>query len=219
MNDITTSLTQHSQEQVCICMCVCLNFTSGINFKFTKSACVLQRSRHLQRVVRRCAMTWKQRVLCKPQREHPKKSVTFFLTTPGSKAVPPSESVEREDEDEVLTKLWVWAADSLLNLRSTHGPIIRELFIFICRHLSRSPRRQPRPPPEVEVKSKHHVEIIVFFFCFLAPKISRPSQALKQLQNICSSVIMQCPLGALLRRNKMFFYLLLHSWPPRMKIR
>lgn len=105
MNDITTSLTQHSQEQVCICMCVCLNFTSGINFKFTKSACVLQRSRHLQRVVRRCAMTWKQRVLCKPQREHPKKSVTFFLTTPGSKAVPPSESVEREDEDEVLTKL------------------------------------------------------------------------------------------------------------------
>ncbi|XP_030277348.1 protein SFI1 homolog isoform X2 [Sparus aurata] len=78
MNDITTSLTQHSQEQ---------------------------RSRHLQRVVRRCAMRWKQRVLCKPQREHPKKSVTFFLTTPGSKAVPPSESVEREDEDEVLTKL------------------------------------------------------------------------------------------------------------------
>ncbi|XP_036956546.1 protein SFI1 homolog isoform X1 [Acanthopagrus latus] len=84
MNDITTSLTQHSQEQ---------------------------RLRHLQRVVRRCAMRWKQRALCKPQREravkvqHPKKSVTFCLTTPGSKAVPSSESVEQEDEDEVLTKL------------------------------------------------------------------------------------------------------------------
>ena len=56
-------------------------------------------------------MRWKQRVLCKPQREqavkvqHPKKSVTFCLTTPGSKAVPLSESVEWEDEDEVLTKL------------------------------------------------------------------------------------------------------------------
>ncbi|XP_073323532.1 uncharacterized protein sfi1 [Pagrus major] len=76
MNDITTSLTQHSQEQ---------------------------RSRHLQRVVRRCAMRWKQRALCKPHREQkvkvqlPKKSVTFCLTTPGS--------VEQEDEDEVLTKL------------------------------------------------------------------------------------------------------------------
>ncbi|XP_044028465.1 protein SFI1 homolog isoform X3 [Siniperca chuatsi] len=84
MNDLTTSLTQHSQEQ---------------------------RSRHLQRVVKRCAMRWKQRVLCKPQREQEvkrqplKKSVTFCLTTPGLKSVSPSDSVEQEAEDGVLSEL------------------------------------------------------------------------------------------------------------------
>ncbi|XP_035517407.1 protein SFI1 homolog isoform X2 [Morone saxatilis] len=95
MNDLTTSLTQHSQEQ---------------------------RSQHLQRVVKRCAMRWKQRALCKPRREQEvkgqptKKSVTFSLTTPGLKSVSPSHSAEQEAEDGVLSKL-------LLN---------------------RTPRRQPR---------------------------------------------------------------------------
>ncbi|XP_029286956.1 LOW QUALITY PROTEIN: protein SFI1 homolog [Cottoperca gobio] len=96
MNDLTTSLTQHSQEQ---------------------------RSRRLKTVVKRCAMRWKQRALCKPQREQEvkgqpsKKSVTFCLTTPGSKSVASSDSEEQEAEDGVLSKL---------------------------RPLSRAPRRQPR---------------------------------------------------------------------------
>ncbi|XP_032369828.1 protein SFI1 homolog isoform X1 [Etheostoma spectabile] len=94
MNDLTTSLTQHSQEQ---------------------------RSRHLQRVVKRCAMRWMQRALCKPQREQEvkeqlKKSVTFCLTTPGLKSVSPFDSEEQEAQDGGLSKL----------------------------SLSRTPRRQPR---------------------------------------------------------------------------
>nr|XP_019957143.1 PREDICTED: protein SFI1 homolog [Paralichthys olivaceus]XP_019957144.1 PREDICTED: protein SFI1 homolog [Paralichthys olivaceus] len=84
MNDLTTSLTQHSQEQT---------------------------SRHLQRVVKRCAMRWKQRALCKPQREKTvkeqprKKSVTFCLTTRGPEKVSSSDSVEQETEDVGLSKL------------------------------------------------------------------------------------------------------------------
>ncbi|XP_034389084.1 protein SFI1 homolog isoform X1 [Cyclopterus lumpus] len=91
MSDLTTSLTQHSQEQ---------------------------KSQHLQRVVKRCAMRWKQRALCKRQREQevkghsPKKSVTFCLATCAS------DSEEQEAEDGVLSKLRV--------------------------QLSREPRRQPR---------------------------------------------------------------------------
>uniref|UniRef100_UPI0037E92037 protein SFI1 homolog n=1 Tax=Semicossyphus pulcher TaxID=241346 RepID=UPI0037E92037 len=82
MSDLTTGLTQHSQEQ---------------------------RSRHLQRVVKRCALRWKQRALCKPKREQEvrgqplKKSVTFCLT--GLKSVSSSDSEEREAEDGVLSKL------------------------------------------------------------------------------------------------------------------
>ncbi|XP_045885080.1 protein SFI1 homolog isoform X2 [Micropterus dolomieu] len=85
MSDLTTSLTQHSQEQ--------------------------QRSRHIQRVVKRCAMRWKQRALCKPRREQavkgqtPKKSVTFSLTTPGLKSLNLSDSVEQQAEDGVLSEL------------------------------------------------------------------------------------------------------------------
>ncbi|XP_062259150.1 protein SFI1 homolog isoform X2 [Platichthys flesus] len=84
MSDLTPSLTQHRQEQ---------------------------RSRHLQRVVRRCAMRWKQRALCKPQREKSaleqlrKKKVTFCLTTRGPERVPTSHSVEQEAEDVELSKL------------------------------------------------------------------------------------------------------------------
>ncbi|XP_047437763.1 protein SFI1 homolog isoform X2 [Mugil cephalus] len=79
MNDLTTCLAQHSQEQ---------------------------RSQHLQRVVKRCAMRWKKRALCKPPREQeakapPKKSVTFCLSAPNSS----SDSAEQEAEDRVLSKL------------------------------------------------------------------------------------------------------------------
>ncbi|XP_056241687.1 protein SFI1 homolog [Seriola aureovittata] len=84
MNDLTVNLTQYRQEQ---------------------------RSCHLQRVVKRCAMRWKQRALCKPQREQavreqpPKKSVTFCLTTPGLKSISSADSLEQEAEDGVLSKL------------------------------------------------------------------------------------------------------------------
>nr|XP_046239547.1 protein SFI1 homolog isoform X2 [Scatophagus argus] len=94
MNDLTTSLTQHNHEQ---------------------------RSRHLQRVVKRCAMRWKQRALCKPRKEQevkgqlPKKTVTFCLTTPGLKSVSVSDSVEQNDEVEELAKL-------LLNRKHRHQP-------------------------------------------------------------------------------------------------
>ncbi|XP_056293562.1 protein SFI1 homolog isoform X2 [Pseudoliparis swirei] len=95
MSDLTTSLTQHSQEQ---------------------------RSRHLQRAVKRCAMRWKQRALCERQREQevkgpsPKKSVTFGLATCGLESVSLSDSEEQEAEYGILSKLL----------------------------LSRAPRRQPR---------------------------------------------------------------------------
>ncbi|KAG8007760.1 Protein SFI1-like protein [Nibea albiflora] len=79
MNDLTTSLTQHSQEQ---------------------------RLRHSQRVVRRCFTQWKQRALCKARSgqevkgQPPRKSVTFCLDTPGV-----SDSAEQEDEVEMLSEL------------------------------------------------------------------------------------------------------------------
>ncbi|KAM4740543.1 protein SFI1 homolog [Anableps anableps] len=75
MNDLTASLTQLSQEQ---------------------------RSQRLQRVVKRCAMRWKQRVLCKSQKEQEvraqplKKSVTFCLPGLGSVSTP--DSAEQENE-------------------------------------------------------------------------------------------------------------------------
>ncbi|XP_008283777.1 protein SFI1 homolog [Stegastes partitus] len=100
MNNLTTSLTQHSQEQ---------------------------RSHRLQRVVRRCAMRWKQRALCKPRREQEvraqplKKSVTFCLTAPAVNSISSSDSAEYGAEDELLSKL-------LLN---------------------RTPRRQPRRRQEL----------------------------------------------------------------------
>lgn len=66
----------------------------------------LQKWRRLQRVVRSCAMRWKQRALCKPRREleakgpPPKKSVTFCLATPGLEGDSPPVSAEQEDDDE-----------------------------------------------------------------------------------------------------------------------
>lgn len=79
MNDLTTNLTQHSQ---------------------------LQRSQHLQRVVKRCAARWKQRALCKPQREQEtrgqpaKKSVSFCLSSVSS-----SDSTKQEAADGLHSKL------------------------------------------------------------------------------------------------------------------
>ncbi|XP_076012940.1 protein SFI1 homolog isoform X2 [Genypterus blacodes] len=90
MNNLTSSLQQHSQEQ---------------------------RSRHLQRVVRRCAMRWKQQALCKPGRRRqgsrcssPKKSVSFHLETSGSSStsscgVSHPDPADQRVEDGVLGKL------------------------------------------------------------------------------------------------------------------
>lgn len=73
------------------------------------TACGLQRSRHIQRVVKRCAMRWKRRALCKPGRgqevrgQPQKKSVTFCL--PGLNRVSPFDSVAQEAGDGALSKL------------------------------------------------------------------------------------------------------------------
>ncbi|KAM4588370.1 uncharacterized protein sfi1 [Odontesthes bonariensis] len=83
MNDLTTSLTQLGQGQ---------------------------RSQPLQRAVRRCAMRWKQRALCKPRKEQegqaqpPKKSVTFCFTEPGLNSVSSSDSVQQAAEGGALSK-------------------------------------------------------------------------------------------------------------------
>nr|XP_054586731.1 protein SFI1 homolog isoform X2 [Nothobranchius furzeri] len=98
MNDLTTSLTQFSQEQ---------------------------RSQHLQSVVKRCAMRWKQQALCKPPKEQqaqpPKKSVTFCLTEPAFGRVLTSDSEEQEDgalrrdsHQSPLVSTETYAADSTL---------------------------------------------------------------------------------------------------------
>ncbi|XP_063329862.1 protein SFI1 homolog [Pelmatolapia mariae] len=79
MNDLTTNLTQHSQ---------------------------LQRSQHLQRVVKRCAARWRQRALCKPRRaqetrgQPAKKSVSFCLSSVSS-----SDSTKQEAADGLHSKL------------------------------------------------------------------------------------------------------------------
>ncbi|XP_041836304.1 protein SFI1 homolog [Melanotaenia boesemani] len=77
MNNLTTDLTKFSQEQ---------------------------RSQTLQRVVKRCAMRWKQRALCKPQKEQEvqeqpaKKSVTFCLPASTLNCISSTDSVEQGSE-------------------------------------------------------------------------------------------------------------------------
>lgn len=74
MNDLTADLTKFSQEES---------------------------SQRLRRVVKRCAMRWKQRALCKPQKEQEvrvepaKKSVTFCLPAAALDGISPSDSVEQ----------------------------------------------------------------------------------------------------------------------------
>ncbi|XP_031709155.1 protein SFI1 homolog [Anarrhichthys ocellatus] len=141
MNDLTTSLTQHSPEQ---------------------------RSRHLHRVVKRCAMRWKQRALCKPRREQevkgqsPKKSVTFCLTTCGLKSVSPSDSEEQEAEDGVLSK----------------------------RQLSRAPRRQPRRCEELfesplKIYTQNQAAITKAEAAPKPSQLSRPSQEGRRTASSC----------------------------------
>ncbi|XP_075893516.1 uncharacterized protein sfi1 isoform X2 [Nelusetta ayraudi] len=78
MSDLTTTLTQYSEEQ---------------------------RLRRLHRVVRSCAMRWKQQALAKPQKKRevretqPKKTVTFCLTTTEFRTLSPCYSEEDEVEE------------------------------------------------------------------------------------------------------------------------
>lgn len=109
MNDLTTSLTLHSQEQVSVFHMMFFRHQIWGSFHHF----CLQRSQRLSRVVKRCAMRWKQRALCKPQREQEvrapqmKKSVTFCSTAPTPSRFPSSDSEGQEAEDEVVSKLWV----------------------------------------------------------------------------------------------------------------
>ncbi|KAF7664341.1 hypothetical protein LDENG_00180090 [Lucifuga dentata] len=89
MNSLTSSLQQPSREQ---------------------------RSHHLQRVVRRCAMRWKQQALGKLDRVQevrgllPKKSVTFSLPASSNSVlhrVSQSDSVEQRAEDGALSELFL----------------------------------------------------------------------------------------------------------------
>ncbi|XP_070815799.1 protein SFI1 homolog [Chaetodon trifascialis] len=136
MNDLTTSLTQHSQEQ---------------------------RSRNLQRVVKRCAMRWKQRALCKPRSKQEvkgqpsKKSVTFCLTTPGPKSVSPPDSVVEETEDEMFRKL-------LLGRTLRRQPRRREDLFESPLNINTSAETDSEPlqlyPVQVPVTSTHQSTII-----------------------------------------------------------
>lgn len=129
MNDLTTSLTQHTQEQ---------------------------QSRRLQRVVRRCALKWKHRALCKKdvnpevKNQQSRKSVSFFL--PEIKC----DSSEAED---------------------------RELMRML---LNRMPRRQPRfseellksPPSLVLMESSDTNTLITSDAIASQPLDPKPNQEL-----------------------------------------
>ncbi|KAM8915076.1 protein SFI1 homolog isoform 2-T3 [Spinachia spinachia] len=108
MSDLTTSLTQHRQEQVCS-VCV-LSHVRRESVSSTNH--VPQKSGHLHRVVKRCAMRWKRRALCKPEREQEvkgqslKKNVTFCLASCGLKSVPPSDPQKPDAGDGVQSMLF-----------------------------------------------------------------------------------------------------------------
>ncbi|KTF72095.1 hypothetical protein cypCar_00039938 [Cyprinus carpio] len=86
MSAFSTNIAQHSYEQSC---------------------------RQLQEVVRRCAIRWKQRALCKHVKGktdgHPKKSVSFFLPedhTPIPNPCPiRSQAAEQRQKDSIISQL------------------------------------------------------------------------------------------------------------------
>ncbi|XP_056885932.1 protein SFI1 homolog isoform X2 [Takifugu flavidus] len=103
MKDLTAGLAEDSQEQ--------------------ESLCLQKRShRRLHRVVRSCVLRWKQRALCKPNtvqelKEDPqkkKKSVTFGCMTPERTIIPPTDSLEQEDEFKELRNLLAHRPQGLL---------------------------------------------------------------------------------------------------------
>ncbi|XP_052414718.1 protein SFI1 homolog isoform X1 [Carassius gibelio] len=94
MSAFSTNIAQHSYEQSC---------------------------RQLQKVVRRCAIRWKQRALCKPVKGktdgHPKKSVSFFLPEDHAPIPTPCpircHAVEQAQKDSIISQLWSVRASRL----------------------------------------------------------------------------------------------------------
>lgn len=80
----------------------CFRMQSG---SLSPSRFVLQKFRRLHRVVRSCAMRWKQRALAKPgekqdvREAQPKKTVTFCLTATEVRTLSPCFSEEDEVEE------------------------------------------------------------------------------------------------------------------------
>ncbi|XP_048055416.1 protein SFI1 homolog isoform X1 [Megalobrama amblycephala] len=115
MSAFSTNIAQHSYEQSC---------------------------RQLQEVVRRCAVRWKQRALCKPVKgktvpskvSHSKKSVSFFLPEDHTPIPTPSpimsQTAELRQKDSIINHLWSVRAsrlqprrpDDLLQSPARHVP-------------------------------------------------------------------------------------------------
>ncbi|XP_061584264.1 protein SFI1 homolog [Cololabis saira] len=124
MSDLTTNLMEFSQPQ---------------------------RSQSLQKVVKRCAMRWKQRTLGRPRQgqkvlvQAPKRSVTFCLTPPLSNSFSSSDSVEQEAEDGALSKhtqkkSGVTSTEATLNpLEFSYPSHTEHPAVPSCLHFSKQP--------------------------------------------------------------------------------
>ncbi|XP_050969410.1 protein SFI1 homolog isoform X2 [Labeo rohita] len=147
MSAFSTNIAQHSYEQSC---------------------------RQLQEVVRRCAIRWKQRALCKPVKDktdtHPKKSVSFCLPEDHTSIPTPcpirSQTAEQRPNESIISQLWSVRAsrlqprrpDDLLQspfkslphdfqISSSHRASIRETFPLPSVHLTHNPLESPKVLP------------------------------------------------------------------------
>ncbi|XP_016109599.1 protein SFI1 homolog isoform X3 [Sinocyclocheilus grahami] len=143
MSAFSTNIAQHSYEQSC---------------------------RHLQEMVRRCAIRWKQRALCKPVKgkidSHPKKSVSFFLPEDHTHITTPcpisSQAAEQRQKHSIISQLWSVRAsrlqprrpDDLLQLpvkplprdfkiSSSQRVSVRETSLLPSVHLTHNPPESP----------------------------------------------------------------------------
>uniref|UniRef100_A0A8C2BJM3 SFI1 centrin binding protein n=1 Tax=Cyprinus carpio TaxID=7962 RepID=A0A8C2BJM3_CYPCA len=133
MSASSTNIAQHSYEQSC---------------------------RHLQELVRRCAIRWKQRALCKPVKgktdSHPTKSVSFFLPEDHTPITTPcpisSQAAEQRQKDSIISQLWSVRASRLQPrrpddlLQSPFKPLPRDFKISSSQRVS---VRETSPLPSV----------------------------------------------------------------------
>lgn len=103
VNDLSEDLTQHRHEPVGAIKRNVAVFPTACGLRSPVWSYVPQRSRHLHRVVRRCALRWKQRALSKPwgemvQEQLMKKNVTPSLTTTAPGGISLSNTAGQEDE-------------------------------------------------------------------------------------------------------------------------